>query len=178
MRYETQDIPAGKRFDTTLPKAAFFKFRRAPVAAPPQPKQRAIWGIVGLFAGIALVAVVGGINHPVPPTVHPSPTPISTPRPAAIAPVPRAKLVLLPKPVPRAKLLATPWDEITAAHLDETHVVTMPYGSKIHATLRGFLASVDQLPQIGKVGDMYVVGTVPWIFTTAPGATMPTWIDP
>jgi hypothetical protein len=68
--------------------------------------------------------------------------------------------------------------EITAAHIDETHTITMPYGMEVRATLRGFLENENQLPHIGRVGDMYIVGDVPWIWIRVPGTTAPTWVDP
>jgi hypothetical protein len=128
-------------------------------------------------------------SHPVPappPVVQPAPaalSPPSTPIVAPIQPTPRTRLVRLPTPPPRAQLVRLPparveLVELVASHLDETHVITMPYGTVVRATLRGFLGSETQLPRVGRIGDMYVVGTVPWIWTTAPGATTPMWIDP
>jgi hypothetical protein len=138
---------------------------------------------------IATTEVVAPVKEKV--DVGPAPTPIPVPvvqatpvPPVATAPVPRitpvqrASLVRLPVPVPRAELVRVPWVQLSETHVDETHPLTMPYGTKIYATLRGFLASIDQLPRIGQPGDMYVVGTTPWIWTTIPGTFAPTWVDP
>jgi hypothetical protein len=67
---------------------------------------------------------------------------------------------------------------IAPEHIDETHRITMPYGMEVSATLRGFLENENQLPQVGHIGDMYVVGHMPWIWVTVPGTTAPTWVDP
>jgi hypothetical protein len=76
-------------------------------------------------------------------------------------------------PAPRTDIFA-----ITSEHIDQTHTITMPYGTQVSATLRGFLEQENQLPRVGHIGDMYVVGSVPWIWIQAPGTTAPTWIDP
>jgi len=98
-----------------------------------------------------------------------------------IASAPRATLVKLPPP--RAQLVRLPQPrtdlvEITSAHIDETHVMTMPYGMIVRATLRGFLGSEAQLPRGGHIGDMWIVGDVPWVWITVPGTSAPIWIDP
>jgi hypothetical protein len=67
---------------------------------------------------------------------------------------------------------------ITPDHIDEAHDITMPYGTVVRATLRGFLEQENQLPQVGHIGDMHVVGSVPWIWNQVPGTTTPTWVDP
>jgi hypothetical protein len=123
---------------------------------------------------------VGPAPTPIPvPVVQATPVPLVATAPVPrITPVQRASLVRLPVPVPRAQLVRVPWVQLSEAHVDETHPLTMPYGTKIYATLRGFLASIDQLPRIGQPGDMYVVGTTPWIWTTVPGTFAPTWVDP
>ena len=54
----------------------------------------------------------------------------------------------------------------------------MPYNVDVQATLRGFLQNESQLPRIGRIGDMWLVGDVPWIWIQAPETTAPTWIDP
>ena len=135
--------------------------------------------------------------------VQPSPAqreqPLSPPPPVVSAP--RARLVLhkrwmgngvwevmdstgrtvkiLVDPAPRAQLVREPsYTPIRPWHVGETHEITMPYGMSVDATLRGFLANENQLPPTGHIGDMYVVGNVPWIWVTVPGTTAPTWIDP
>ena len=91
--------------------------------------------------------------------------------------VPRAQLVRLP--VSRANFVqyAEPV-AIASAHIDEAHDITMPYGTVVRATLRGFLEQENQLPQIGHIGDMYVVANTPWIWIRVPGTPAPTWVDP
>jgi len=67
---------------------------------------------------------------------------------------------------------------LSPEHIDEAHVITMPYGTVVRATLRGFLENENQLPRVGHTGDMWVVGNVPWIWITVPGTGAPTWVDP
>jgi hypothetical protein len=74
---------------------------------------------------------------------------------------------------PRVELV-----ELAPSHIDQTHVITMPYGMVVRATLRGFLENENQLPRAGHIGDMYVVGDVPWIWIQVPGTSAPTWVDP
>jgi hypothetical protein len=187
-------------------RAEFFRPTRERIpVTPPPTKTLNPWIptlVMGVFMILCLVILYNYRlqNHPVPAaapvaapviqqpkkaiSVNPTPTPAPMvqptplPLPAVIAPAPRARLIRLPIPAPRAELVRTPWVQLSQAHVDETHPLTMPYGTKIYATLRGFLASTDQLPQVGRPGDMYVVGTTPWIWTTAPGMTMPAWVDP
>jgi hypothetical protein len=186
----------------------FFPLKRTPVPPPPvkTPNPWIPTLLMGAFTILCLVILCSfrPQSHPAPvvapaaaPVVQPTPkepeairvNPIPTPAPvvqptpvplppAVIAPVYRARLVRLPVPVPRAELVRTPWVQLSEAHVDETHPLTMPYGSKVYATLRGFLDSIDQLPRIGQTGDMYVVRTTPWIWTTVPATFAPTWVDP
>jgi hypothetical protein len=88
-----------------------------------------------------------------------------------VGPAPRAQLGLSPQP--RTDLVP-----LSAEHIDESHVITMPYGMVVRATLRGFLGNENQLPRVGRIGDMYVVGTVPWIWIRVSGTSAPTWVDP
>ena len=105
------------------------------------------------------------------------PTPASTPSAVVPTPAPRASSVRVS--APKAQLVRLPnFTAIAPENIDQTHVITMPYGTEVSATLRGFLEQESQLPRVGHIGDMYVVGTVPWIFIQAPGTTAPTWIDP
>lgn len=105
---------------------------------------------------------------------QPTPAPIVQPTPAATPAVtaPRARLVRLPAP--------PPWriTELTPSHIDESHVLMMPYGLEVRATLRGFLGALDQLPRVGHIGDMYIVENFPWIWLQVPGTSVPTWVDP
>src|SRR5436309_4344242 len=130
------------------------------------------------------------IAQPTPvPIVQPTPAqreqPLSPPPPVISAP--RARLVLYKKwmgngvwevmdstgrtvkilvdPAPRAQLVRLPiTTPISPWHINETHEITMPYGTVVDATLRGFLANENQLPRLGSIGDMYVVGSMPWIW--------------
>jgi hypothetical protein len=55
----------------------------------------------------------------------------------------------------------------------------MPYGLEVLATYKGQMASVDLLPSHrNRIGDMRLVGTTPWVWITAPGASNAAWIDP
>jgi hypothetical protein len=114
-----------------------------------------------------------------PESVQPTPVPVVQPTPAATPsgavpiPVPRAQLVRVPRATARVQLV-----ELTPEHIDESHRITMPYGTEVRATLRGFLGSETQLPRTGRIGDMYVVEQTPWIWIQVPGTTAPTWVDP
>ena len=58
---------------------------------------------------------------------------------------------------------------------------TMPYdGSfEVLGVLRGYLSDVGQLPRTeNKIGDVWVVNDVPWLWVTVPGTAAPTWVDP
>lgn len=112
------------------------------------------------------------VPQPTPvPVVQPTPAqPVIQPPPPVVS-APRARLVRLPQP--RMDLV-----QLSPEHIDESHVLTMPYGLEVLATLRGFLGAENQLPGLGHIGDMYVVGNVPWIWIRVPGTTEPSWIDP
>lgn len=147
----------------------------------PSPEQRAKARAESAAADAKTTALIKALNS------SPSPAPVATPSspsvqqqapanatlPAVQTPVaaPRAKLVRLPSP--RVHLV-----ELDPEHIDETHVVTMPYGTVVRATLRGFLGTENQLPRVGHIGDMYVVERTPWVFIQVPGTTAPTWVDP
>ena len=128
--------------------------------------------------------------HAVQPAASPQPTPSAEPIQPQKAvehvieqPIlpPRAQLLKLPTPRASVVRLPAPRTDIfaiTSEHIDQTHTITMPYGTQVSATLRGFLEQESQLPRVGHIGDMYVVGSVPWIWIQAPGTTAQTWIDP
>jgi hypothetical protein len=82
----------------------------------------------------------------------------------------RAELVKSPEPpAPRAIRILHPGDSVP---------VTMPYRIQVLATVRAALSSTDQLPTSGNhVGDLWLVGTTPWIWIAAPGAPL-AWVDP
>jgi hypothetical protein len=98
-------------------------------------------------------------------------TPAATPSGVVPAPAPRAMLVKLPPP--RAMLVKLPpW------RINESRLLDMPYGERVVGTLRGFLENENQLPQVGQIGDTWMVQNIPWIWTVAPGASKADWIDP
>jgi hypothetical protein len=130
-------------------------------------------------------------------TQSPQPTPFSPPASASPVSVRRAEPVApappgvwltgsaepVPVTVRRAQLVRLPesqdgFTDRSPAHIDETHTIQMPYGEIVNATLRGFLEQENQLPRVGRVGDMYIVGETPWIWLVAPGAAAATWVDP
>ena len=133
--------------------------------------------------GLVLAAVVITAElsrQPAPPV---TPVPVSTPK-ASVTPVlaPQTATPVLP-PAPRAQLVRLPTQQqsltdLSPAHIDESHDIMMPYGTVVRATLRGFLEQESQLPKVGRIGDMFMVGTMPWIWIQVPGTTAPTWIDP
>jgi hypothetical protein len=85
---------------------------------------------------------------------------------------PRAELVKLP--APRAQLIRLPeW------RIGEERAVTMPYGVKVAARLKGKLVSTDMLPMFGNaIGDTWVIGDSAWVWVAAPGTGSANWIDP
>jgi hypothetical protein len=59
------------------------------------------------------------------------------------------------------------------------YLATLPYGIEVRMKYKGTLASVDDLPSHpNQIGDMYLVGNVPWVWIFAPGASRADWIDP
>ena len=62
----------------------------------------------------------------------------------------------------------------------EQYTATMPYDNlEVLATFRGWLLSQDDLPSHrNAIGDMYLVGNVPFVWLFAPGASRGGWIDP
>jgi len=91
----------------------------------------------------------------------------------AVAPyAPRAELVRLPPP--RAQLIGLPeW------RIGEERSVTMPYGLKVAARLKGKLPSTDMLPTFGNaIGDTWVIGDSAWVWVAAPGTGSANWTDP
>jgi len=195
-----QDISARRNptFDCELPpdvRAEFYRPKRARILVPPEPPKRPSGGnsersganIAGrwlwtLFFVLTLVVLAGRFattpaSHPIaaPPavqTLDPSlnrrSSPAATPAAVVPIPVPRAQLVRLPAPVPRGQLVRLPSQQL----------IRMPYGTEVLATLRGGLGSEAQLPRVGHIGDLYVVGTTPWIWVQVPGTAAPTWVDP
>jgi hypothetical protein len=117
------------------------------------------------------------------PVVQPTPAPTPASTPSGVVPIPAPRAMLVKLPPPRAQLVRLSQPrmdlvELAPSHIDETHTIWMPYGTQVRATLRGFLENENQLPQVGRIGDMYVVGNIPWIWIRVPGTTAPTWVDP
>jgi hypothetical protein len=56
----------------------------------------------------------------------------------------------------------------------------MPYQNlEALATFKGYLPAENLLPTTNnQIGDMFLVGSTPWIFLLAPGAAKADWIDP
>jgi hypothetical protein len=107
-------------------------------------------------------------SQPVPAPVTVQPTPAATPIPAPVQQLPPVG-----SPAPRAQLVKLPeWK------IDDSHLIWMPYGMQVLAALRGYLGTEAQLPREGHVGDMWVVGSTPWVWITVPGTGRPTWVDP
>ena len=115
---------------------------------------------------------------------QPAPTPM-TPAPGRASrwtlylatqqtPAPRATLVKLPPP--RAQLVG----DLSPLIPGKRYLATMPYDNlEVLATFRGWLPSQDDLPSHpNAIGDMYLVGNVPFVWLFAPDATHADWIDP
>jgi hypothetical protein len=96
---------------------------------------------------------------------------------AEIRAAPRAQLVS--HSVPRAQLVALPpaWPPL---FVGGRYLATMPYDNlEVLATLRGGLPSQDDLPSHrNAIGDMYLVGNVPFVWLFPPGASRADWIEP
>ena len=136
---------------------------------PPTAWRRVLHLLAFLAVPVVLIALLGAIltglhdksatqpSTPVQaPSVQPTPaaqTPVVQPTSAVLPPgwnadgtaqgragtipeVRRAELV----PAPRAQLVRLPnFTLIAPEHIDQTHTITMPYGTEVSATLRGFL---------------------------------------
>jgi hypothetical protein len=61
----------------------------------------------------------------------------------------------------------------------ETRPVTVPYNLEVLATFRAWRPLHGDLPSHpNQIGDMYLVGNVPFVWLFAPGASRAGWIDP
>jgi hypothetical protein len=159
---------------------------KAKWSCPPLLKSALLSGALAasplfVLAAVAAITWVSGVSlttkrHPMTRDAQ-APVPVSTPAGRAATPVapatiehvieqpilpPRAQLVKLPSPPPRATLVRMPqsFTAISPEHIDEEHDITMPYGTQVSATLRGFPEQESQFPRVGHIGDMYVVGNV------------------
>jgi hypothetical protein len=96
----------------------------------------------------------------------------------------RAQPVATPAPVP---LVATPhsrYEALIPAY-DPQHVIgsqqmtTMPDGSQLVTTFKGYLGNVDELPlHGGQLGDMWGVGNNFWVLTRVTNSYRIGWVDP
>lgn len=85
---------------------------------------------------------------------------------------------ILVDPAPLAQLVRLPSD-FPPLILGGRYLATMPYGLEVLATYRGRLEQEWMLPTSGNhIGDMWLVGSTPWIWLTTPGTTTPQWVDP
>jgi hypothetical protein len=155
-----------------------------PLPPPPPTSVRAVKPAHGrrglVLAVLVLVLVAAGVTIALiqhhAPTIAPTVQPTASPQPTASAepiqptaaiehvieqpiPPPRAQLLKPPPPTPRAQLVRLPSQRvdlfaIAPEHIDQTHDITMPYGTVVRATLRGFLEQENQLPLVGHIGDM------------------------
>jgi hypothetical protein len=98
------------------------------------------------------------------------------PRAVLVQHVPRATLIKM-SGAPRAQLAG----DLPSPLVGRQYLATMPYDDNLEilATYRGALSSQDDLPSHrNSIGDMYLVGNVPFVWIWAPGARHADWIDP
>jgi hypothetical protein len=75
--------------------------------------------------------------------------------------------------------MALPASDLAPLVVGRQYLGTMPYGLEVLTMFRGALRSQDDLPtHFNHIGDMYIVGNVPFVWLFAPGATHADWIDP
>ena len=142
---------------------------RPPIAIPPQPAKSSVlpWVLVAII-GTGLLAMVSK----------------QKPSEASWSAQPTQPQVM------RAQPAATPNGpghryEYLAPAYDPNHVVgdrrmtTMPDGSQLVTTFRGYLGNVDELPlHGGQLGDMWGVGNNFWVLTRVPNSYRIGWVDP
>jgi hypothetical protein len=187
-------------FDTVLPDEVRVKFtnpKRPPKPGGQAPRDRNTLWLAGaiVFAAIILGLAIGPARRQeaqqiaaqssiAPGASLEQPSSAATPTQIAAAPLaqrpqlavapyaPRAELVRLPPP--RAQLI-----RLAEWRIGEERSVTMPYGLKVAARLRGKLVSSDMLPMFGNaIGDTWVIEDSAWVWVAAPGAGSANWIDP
>ena len=182
------ELPPNVRAELVSPKRARILGRSKTATLDP-----AVKGRLYLTIFVALMVIGGAIatwrqgetaerartkaiSQPLAPQPAPRPTPIPptqvvpTPMPAIKAP--RATLVKLPPP--RPQLVSLPEWKVGV-----TRPVMMPYNIEVLATYRCEMPSLDALPSHrNHIGDMWLVGQVPWVWIWAPGAARADWIDP
>jgi hypothetical protein len=174
-----------------------------PEIAPPRIKRPSpkwlelLGGVLAFGAMLAILAVLVAVmpRKPDPAfrrtieaieregsrAINSSPGAAGSPAPGLeTTPAPRAPRVT--KHVPRAKLVHPPApraDGLEPLQIGSFYPVKMPYGLEVRARYHGELPSIADLPtHPNQIGDMYLVGNVPWIWLFAPGATRAAWIDP
>ncbi len=128
--------------------------------------------------------LLGRTFHPMP---MPAPTPVVQP-PVVQTPAPRMPEVrrdeLVPVTVQRATLRRLPVPRAILWKLPEWRIgerrgMLMPYGLEVVGQLKGRVDDEGLLPVDGNnIGDVWLVGTTPWIWLTTPGLSQPSWVDP
>lgn len=128
-------------------------YPRPPVVTSPplaaKPSSTAPW-IIALLGVIVLAAVVSNSNR--------------SPAPSTNGIVPQLQRAIAPARVP----------EIGAQQM-----TTMPDGSQVPTTFKGYLSDVSQLPHHGaQLGDMWGVGRNWWVLTAPLDSAKVGWVDP
>lgn len=149
-----------------------------------------------VLSGRSLESIWKGSSESAVHRIVPVPTPASSDayvrdllaRPGSGAPAATPAATFAPRAVrvtghvPRAKLVNPPADG--SLQVGNHYRVKMPTGLEVRAKYLGTLAKVEDLPpenlpfHHNRIGDMFLVGGVPWIWVFAPGATHADWIDP
>jgi len=187
-------------FDTVLPDEARVKFtnpKRPPNPGAQAPRDGNTLWLAGaiVFAAIILGLAIGSARRQeaqqisaqastAPGASLEQPASAATPSQIAAAPLAqRPKLAVAPY-APRAELVRLPPPGAQHIRLPEWRIgeersVTMPYGLKIAARLKGKLVSTDMLPVSGNsIGDTWVIGDSAWVWVAMPGAGSANWVDP
>jgi hypothetical protein len=145
---------------------------RPPVVIPPQPAKSVMpWVLCAI-----LITLLGMVTQH-----QPSATSSST-QPQVM----RAQPVATPTPLQNGP--GHRYEAIAPAY-DPQHVIgsqqmtTMPDGSRLITTFRGYLGNVDELPlRGGQLGDMWGLWTAGgptfWVLTTVPNSHRIGWVDP
>ena len=153
-----------QQFESELPPEAFadlvsrrnipFPRSRVTPAASPAKSSVMPWVVIAVL-GTVLIGMVA--QH------HPSETWS-----------PRNEVTTL-----RAQPVATPAPAMLQYGIGAQQMTTMPYGSRLLTTFKGYLSDVSQLPLQGaQPGDMWAIGTNLWVLTTPPGSFRQGWVDP
>jgi hypothetical protein len=82
----------------------------------------------------------------------------------------------LPPPVEVRRALPVP---VPKHQIGEQRITTMPDGSVVATTFKGYLSDVSQLPiHSGQLGDMWAIGQNLWVLTTPADSYRVGWVDP